>query len=48
MADSEERSKRVEDALDEMRKLMQEWKNRLTTDNLRLAERYIDHQLEWH
>lgn len=38
----------VNDPVDQMRKLMEKWDNRLTLDNLRLAERYLEGGLEIH
>jgi hypothetical protein len=35
-----------DDSLNELSKLMEKWKNRLTLDNLRLTERYLEGSLE--
>ena len=43
---SEERKELTDNAIDKARQLMEKWKNRLTLDNLRLAERYLVGELE--
>src|SRR6266446_8204917 len=46
MSDSEERTEAVSHALNELRELGQKWNDRLTTDNLRLRERYGTGEIE--
>jgi hypothetical protein len=36
----------IDDLIDEAGKLLEEWENRLTLDNLRLSERYLEGELE--
>ena len=43
---SEERKELTDNAIDKAHQLMEKWKNRLTLDNLRLAERYLVGELE--
>lgn len=47
MSDSQERLEAGNDPVNKIRKLMEKWKNRLTLDNLRLAERYINGDLHF-
>jgi hypothetical protein len=42
----EKKGELVDDAVNEVGKLMEKWKNRLTLDNLRLSERYLEGNLE--
>ena len=44
---SEERDELVDDALHKARQLTEQWKNRLTLDNLRLSERYLEDGIEF-
>jgi hypothetical protein len=46
MAELEKRDKLVDNALDQLRALGQKWHDRLTLDNLRLCERYLDGTIE--
>jgi hypothetical protein len=42
----QEPDKLADDAVNEIGQLMEKWKNRLTPDNLRIAERYIEGDIE--
>jgi hypothetical protein len=42
----EKRDELADDAVNKMARLMKEWKNRITLDNLRLSERYLKGEIE--
>jgi hypothetical protein len=46
MAQLQERDKSTDEAVYQVRRLMEEWKNRITLDNLRLGERYLEGRLD--
>src|SRR5206468_639711 len=48
MNELEERNELRDNPIDKMGQLMQKWNDRLTLDNLRFSERYVNHGLRIH